>query len=136
MTLQQMFVKVFLLFCRTIVFVHIVHKITFGKQKCNFYYKCLFQSVLRILHLAFGGIVWPVLVWSRKAPPPRHMHNLAARGIGPVQSGWSSYKHLSLSFRTHRLNNASTKGRQKNSIVHSCEGYCFAVSAHLIVTFL
>lgn len=107
-----------------------------GKQKCNFNYKCLSQSVLRILHLAFGGIVWPALVWNHKAPPPRHIYTLAGRGIGPVRSGWSSYKHLSLSFRTLHLKYANTKGRQKNRILHNCEGLGFAVPAALIVSFV
>lgn len=103
-------------FCRTKVFVHTVHQMALGKQKCNFNYKCLSQSVLRILHLAFGGIVWPALVWNHKAPPPRHIYTLAGRGIGPVRSGWSSYKHLSLSFRTLHLKYANTKGRQKTGV--------------------
>lgn len=118
------------------MFVLTVHQIAFGKQKCNFTYKCLSPRQLRILHLAFGGIVWPALVWNHKAPPPRHTHTLAERGIGPVRSGWSSYRPLSLSFGTLHLNNTNTKGRQKNRIFHNCGGLGCALPAALIVSFV
>lgn len=57
----------------------------------------------RTQHLAFSGIVWPVLVWSHRAPPPMYTHTLAGMEIGPVQPGWSSYSSLNLLFGTCHL---------------------------------
>lgn len=100
-------------------FVLAVHQVVFGKQNCNFTYKCLSHGLLRILHLVFGGIVWPALEWGHKAPPPMHTHTPAERGIGPAQSGWSSYRPLNLLFGTCHLSNTNTNGRQKNRICHN-----------------